>query len=99
MSCKVMNMGPLHHLILVGSWLGILVCRAAHRGRMGHDHLLNEARAWPYQDQRTCYPWHCFSCQGDSLRGKGGPGIIEGSPWPLVFLPSSICKSLLPLGL
>ena len=99
MSSIVMNLGPLRHLLPVGSWLGTLARRTIRRSRMGRDHLLNEARAWPYQDQRTCYPWHCLSCQGDSVRGRGGPNIVEGSPWPLVFLHSPICKSLLPLGL
>ena len=51
MSSIVMNVGPLHHLLPVGSRLGTLVRRAARRGRMGRDHLLNEARARPYLDQ------------------------------------------------
>ena len=50
MSSTVTNVGPLCHLLHVGSWLGTLVRRAARRGRMGRDHLLNEAKAWPYQD-------------------------------------------------
>ena len=51
MSSTVTNVGPLRRLLLVGSRLGTLVRRATRQGRMGRDHLLNEARAQPYQDQ------------------------------------------------
>ena len=54
MSSTVTNMGPLRRLLPIGSRLGTLVLHAVHRGGMGRDHLLNEARAWPYQDQRAC---------------------------------------------
>ena len=50
MSSTVTNVGPLRHLLSVGSWLGTLVRRAVRRSGMGRDHLLNEAKAWPYQD-------------------------------------------------
>ena len=56
MSSTVTSMGPLRPLLPVGSRLGTLVRRAARWGGMGRDHLLNEARAWPYQDHQTCYP-------------------------------------------
>ena len=62
MSSTVMTVEPLRRLLPIGSRLGTLVRRAARRGRMGRDHLLNEARARPYQDQRTCYPWHRLPC-------------------------------------
>ena len=63
MSSTVTNVGSLRHLLPVGSWLGTLVRRAARCSGMGRDHLPNEARAWPYQDQQTCYPWHRLPCQ------------------------------------
>ena len=50
MSSTVTSMGPLRHLLPVGSWLSTLVRHTARWGGMGHDHLLNEAKAWPYQD-------------------------------------------------
>ena len=40
MSSTVTNVGPLRHLLPVGSRLDTLVHRAAHRGGMGRDHLL-----------------------------------------------------------
>ena len=51
MSSTVTNVWPLRRLLPVGSRLGILVRRTARQGEMGRDHLLNEARARPYQDQ------------------------------------------------
>ena len=51
MSSTVMNVGPLRCLLPVGSLLGTLVRCAARRDGMGHDHLLNKARARPYLDQ------------------------------------------------
>ena len=90
MSSTVANVGPLRHLLPVGSRLGTLARRAIRRGRMGRDHLLNKARAWPYQDQQMCYPWHCLPYQRGWLRGKGRPGTFEGPSWPLVFLLSPI---------
>ena len=48
MSSTVTNVGPLRHLLPVGSQLSTLARRAARRGGMGRDHLLNEARVWPY---------------------------------------------------
>ena len=62
MSSTVTNVGPLRRLLPVGSRLGTLVRRAAHRDGMGRDHLLNKARARPYQDQRTYYLWHHLPC-------------------------------------
>ena len=90
MSSTITNVGPLRRLLPVGSRLDTLVRRAVRRGGMGRDHLLNEARARPYQDQRTCYPWHRLPCQWDWLRGKGRPGIFEGLSWPLVLFLSPI---------
>ena len=63
MSSTVTNVGPLRHQLPVGSRLGTLARRAARRSGMGRDHLLNGARARPYQDQRTWFPWHRLSCQ------------------------------------
>ena len=97
MSSAVMNVGPLHHLLPIGSWLGTLVRRAVHQDRMGCGHLLNEARVRPYQDQRTCYPWHLLSCQQDRLEGKGRPGTFEGPSLPLVFPLSPIFHPCSPL--
>ena len=54
MSSTVTNVGPLRRLLPVGSRFGTLVRRATRQDGMGRDHLLNEARARPYQDQRTC---------------------------------------------
>ena len=51
MSSIETNVGSLCRLLPVGSRLGTLVRRAARRDGMGHDPLLNDARAWPYQDQ------------------------------------------------
>ena len=51
MSSTVTNVGPLCRLLPIGSWLGTLMRRAARQGGTGRDHLLNEARVWPYQDQ------------------------------------------------
>ena len=85
MSSTKMNMGPLCHLLPVESRLDTLVRRAAYRGEMGRNHLLNEARARPYQDQRTCYPWHRLPYQQGRLKGKGRPGTFEGPSLPLVF--------------
>ena len=56
MSSTVTNVGHIRRLLPIGSRLGTLVRRAARRGGTGRDHLLNEARVQPYQDQRTCYP-------------------------------------------
>ena len=53
---------------------------------MGRDHLMNEARARPYQDQRTCYPWHRLPGQQGRLKGKGRPDTFEGPSLPLIFL-------------
>ena len=50
MSSTVMNVGPLCHLLSIGSRLSTLVHRAVRWGGMGRDHLLNEAKARPYQD-------------------------------------------------
>ena len=96
MSSTVANVGPLRRLVPVGSRLGSLVRRAAHRGRMGRNHLLNEARAWSYQDHRTCYPWHRLPCEQGRLKGKGRPGTFEGPSLPLVFLLSPICNPCSP---
>ena len=105
MSSTVMNVGPLRHLLLVGSQLSTLARCAARRSGMGCDHLLNEARAHllneararPYQDQRTCYPWHGLPCQQGRLKRKGRPGTFEGPSLPLVFPLSTICNPYSPL--
>ena len=97
MSSIVTNMGPLRRLLPIGSRLGTLVRRAARRGEMGRDHLLNEARAWPYQDQRMYYPWHHLPCQRGWLRGKGRPNTFKGLSWPLFFLLSPIYNPWSPL--
>ena len=97
MSSTVTNMWPLRRLLPIGSRLGTLVRRAARRGGMGHDHLLNEARARPYQGHRTCYPWHHLSCQHCRLNGKGRPSTFEGPSLPLVFLLSPIYSPYFPL--
>ena len=47
MSSTVTNVGPLRHLLPVGSRLDTLVRRAARKDGMGRDPLLNEARARP----------------------------------------------------
>ena len=39
-------------LLPIGSQLGSLARRTVHRCRMGHTHLLDRARAWPYEDQQ-----------------------------------------------
>ena len=44
---------------------------------MGRDHLLNEARARPYQDQRMCYHWHCLPCQRASSEEKEDPAPLK----------------------
>ena len=77
MSSTVMNVGPLCHLLPVGPWLGTLARRTVRRSRMRRDHLLNEARARPFEDQQTCYPWHCLPCQQGKLKGKERPGTFE----------------------
>ena len=51
MSSIVTNVGPLRRLLPIGSRFGTLVRCAARRDGMGHDHLLNKARARPYLDQ------------------------------------------------
>ena len=92
MSSTVMNVGPLRRLLPVGLRLGTLVRRTVCRGGMGRDHLLNEARARPYQGQRTCYPWRRLPYQQDRLKGKVRPGTFEGSSLTLVFSFSLICN-------
>ena len=92
MSSTVTNVRHLRHLLPIGSWLDTLARRAARRGEIGRDHLLNEARAWPYQDHRTCYPWHHLPCQQGRLKGKERPGTFEGPSLPLIFLLSPICN-------
>ena len=97
MSSTVTNVGPLHHLLPLGSWLDILARRATRQSGMGRDHLLNKARARPYQDQRMCYPWHRLPCQQGRLKGKGRPNTFEGPSLPLVFLLSPVCNPCSPL--
>ena len=97
MSSTVTNVGPLRHLLPVGSWLGTLACRAVRQSRMGRDHLLNESRARLYQDQRTRHPWHRLPCQQDRLKGEGRPGTFEGLSLPPVFSHSPICYPCSPL--
>ena len=96
MSSTVTNMGLLCHLLPIGPRLGTVVRRAARRGGTGRDHLLNEVRVRPYQDQRTCYPWHRLPCQRDRLKEKGRSGTFEGPSLPLVFSLSPIYNPYSP---
>ena len=68
MSSTITNVGPLRRLLPVGSRFGTLVRHAIRWDGIGHDHLLNKARARPYQDQRTCYPWHRLPFQRGWLK-------------------------------
>ena len=95
-SSTVTNVGPLRRLLPVGSRLGTLVHRA-RQDRMARNHLLNKARAWPYQDHQTCYPWHRLPCQQGRLKRKERPSTFEGPSLPLVFLLSPIYKPCSPL--
>ena len=63
----VMNVGPLHRLLLVGSRLSTLVHCSACRGRMGHDHLLIKSKCGIINDRCPVwsYPWHHQQCQHD----------------------------------
>ena len=97
MSSTVRDVGPLRRLLPIGSRLGTLVRRTARRSGMGHDHLPNEAKAWPYQDQRKCHPWHHLPCQQGRLKGEGRPGTFEGPSLPLVFPLSAIYNPCPPL--
>ena len=45
MSSTVMNVGPLRHLLPVGSGLGTQARHTAHWSGMGCDHLLDESRS------------------------------------------------------
>ena len=45
MSSTVANVGPLRHLLPVGSRLGTLARRTVRRSRMGRDHLLKQSQS------------------------------------------------------
>ena len=110
-SSIVTDVRSLHSLLLVGSWISTLVRCADRRSGMGRDHLLTKPEHGIISGQTPSaaqsgsvdmhpawsYPWHRLPCQRGSLRGKGGPSIFEGPPWPLVFLLSPICNPCFPL--
>ena len=73
MSSTVTNEGPLRRLLPVGLRLGTLVRRAARQGRMGRDHLLNEAEHGPIKISERAIPGTACHVSGTGSEEKEDP--------------------------